>query len=338
MGNGFIQVPYKKLSKEEEMRFIKKLKLSYYDFVDDDTKQLYLSYYEEMFPHFKEYYENAEGKQKERLLRGAIENSSFYRDQFLINNIRFIAFVLKEYYPDLQPVEDMYQEGIIGMMKGLEKFDISVGTRFLTYAVWWIRQSINQYLSRCGFIYLPYSIRSSLKEIDSVEEKLSIDLKRIPTKKELAEEFNISLKDLEQLFLLRSQREPDSLAFPVMKENDENMEKLSLIIDDSISFTDTIENQILFEQLKPIIDSSDLNDKEKMVLYLRFGFNCDDNRTLYEVGKIMGHSKQSIQQIEMKALKKIQLKLILNHSSFKSLPSVQWYHTEDSHKEKAKVL
>ena len=338
MSKSFIQVPYKKLSKEEEIRFIKKLKLSYYDSVDDQTKQLYLSYYEEMFPRFKENYEKAEGEKKEKLLREAIQNSSIYRDKFLTNNVRFIVFILKENYPNMYQAEDLYQEGIIGMMRALEKFDLSVGTRFLTYAVWWIRQSFNKYLSSRGFVYLPYSIRSSLKEIDFIEEELSQELKRIPTKKELAEKLNISFNDLEYLFLLRSQREPDSLALPVMKENDEDMERLSLIVDDSIHFTDTIDNQIFFEQLKPIIDSSDLNDKEKMVLYLRFGFDHDDNRTLLEVGKIMGHSKQSIQQIEMKALKKIQLELSIRYSSFQSLPSILGYDMEGSSKGKVKLL
>ena len=139
-------------------------------------------------------------------------------------------------------------------------------------------------------------IRSTLKGLDSIEEELSQDLKRMTTKKELAEIFNISLDDLEELIFARSQRDSDNFAFSDVREDDD-IQMLSHIADDSIHFTDTVENQVFFEQLKTIIDSSDLNSKEKNVLYLRFGFDCDDNRTLMEVGKILGHSKQSIQQI-----------------------------------------
>lgn len=306
---------YTRLSREEEIDFIKKVKLSYYDSVDDDTKQLYLSYYEEMFPRFKESYEKAEGDKKERLLRRAIANSTFYRDQFLDNNSRLVMSIVNKYsfYND---TEAMYQEGTIGMMKALEKFDISLGNKFSTYATWWIRQAITRFLcDNEATIRIPVHVHDTLRKVDSVEEELIRELGRFPTDEEVAERLNISLEEFNSLLIARKQKYSDSLDDPIYGE-EEDTTLLEMISDDSISYTDLVEDQIMFEQLRNIIDNSDLSVRDKKVLYMRFGLNDGIFKTLDEVGTEFGVTRERVRQIEARILAKLRTKLSINHFHF----------------------
>ena len=305
-------LPYKKLSREVEIDFIKKLKLSYYDSVDDDTKQLYLSYYEEMFPHFKESYEKAEGEKKERLLRRAIDNSTFYRDKFLENNSRLVMSIVNK-YSFFNDTEAMYQEGTIGMMKALEKFDISLGNKFSTYASWWIRQAITRFLSdNETTIRLPVHVHETLRKVDSVEEELIRELGRFPTDEEVAKRLNISLEEFDVLLIARKQKFSNSLDDPIYGE-EEDTSLLEMISDDTIPYTDLVEDQIIFEQLRNIIDNSDLPIREKKVIYMRFGLDDGISKTLDEIGVEFGVTRERIRQIEARVLFKLRTKLALKN-------------------------
>ena len=123
-------IPYRKLPKKLETIYIKRAKLSYYDEnLPEELKELYIDYYGETDPKFKEAYESAEGIEKEEILNCAIEKSMYYRDEFLANNQR-LAMKIAWRYVGFDMIEDLFQEGMEGMIKALEKFDVSQKNRF----------------------------------------------------------------------------------------------------------------------------------------------------------------------------------------------------------------
>ena len=134
------------LSKKKETIWIKKLKLSYYDEVDDNLKQLYLNYYKEMFSLFKEKYEKASNEEKNKLLKKAISNASQYRDKFIESQMYLVYSFTNTEQTIYNNMDDLYQEGITGLLIALKKFDIKHNVKFSTYANWWIKKYIYEYI------------------------------------------------------------------------------------------------------------------------------------------------------------------------------------------------
>ena len=295
------KVSFKKLSPEEETIYIKKAKLSYYEEADDDLKELYIKYYGDVFPLFKEKYNSATLEEKENILKLAIEESRGYRDEFIINNLRLPLFIARKKASSYE-LENLWHEGIIGMFKALERFDVESGNKFSTYASWWINESINRYIySKVPAVRIPTYLRQELHNLSKVKYDLAQKLGRIPTDDDYIGELNISKEKLKKLFELREMLYNYSLDVPTKDDVDKIENTLSSDFDLEI----TVEDSIIKEKLKKIISSIDLSYKEVMVLYLRYGFIGEKVYTLAEIGEVFGVTRERVRQIENKALDKI---------------------------------
>lgn len=301
---------YQELDRQEEIDFIKMSKLSYYYDVDDDKKTEFLGYYMEMFPDFKDKYEAADDDLKKELLEANIEKSLYYRDKFLGNNYRLVIKIAK-LYTYFEDLETLYQEGVIGMIKAVEKFDFSKGTRFSTYATIWIRQAITRYIyDKSSIIHLPVSLREQIAKLEKMQdEEIKTTGMRIEDK-DLAERIGITIDELNTILDIRKYLYPRSLSEPVLGEDDYS-ELEEFIPSDDIDFTDIVESNIIRENLQMILDHIVLSDREKKVIDMRFGFYDGKVYTLAEIGKIFGTSRERIRQIEAAVLKKLRNSLEL---------------------------
>lgn len=312
IGDRFLNIPYQPLTREEEVRFIKKAQLSFYDEVDDQTKEKYLAYYKEMFPKFAVSYDNASAEEKEKLLNQAIENSHLYSNRFLENNGRLVFSVAKR-YSSYDEMAHLFQEGNLGLRRALLKFDVKAGTKFSTYAVLWIRQSINRYLADySSTIRVPVHRREQIYHLARAEQDLlnqGID----PTPEALAGAMGISLEQLNEIQVLQRQIHPVSLSSTVIPPSGEDGDTTlqDFIADDETPVSEVVEQKIMDEELHKIIDRCQLSAREKKVLYLRYGFGQDHPWTLQEVGDYFGVSRERIRQIELKMLRKLRSDLSL---------------------------
>ena len=295
---------YRKLSRQEEIDFIKKTKLSfYYSLEDEDEKRQYLEYYMEMFPNFRKSWNEAKGKEKDKLLHNAIQDSTYYRDKFLENNYRLVLSVAKT-FPKAYEVESLYQEGILGMIRALKKFDLSRGTRFSTYAVLWIRQFIARFIyDYSSTIRVPVHRREQIYQLEKVETEFINRFGRSPSKEELASALGIDLEQLNEIKESQSFLYLASLSTPVGEENDDDTLE-EFIADSTSEFSSDVENNIMREAFRDAIENDvKLSERDKEVLYWRFGFYDGRPHTLDEIGKYFNVSKERIRQIEAKSLR-----------------------------------
>lgn len=297
-------LPYVKLSRQAEISCIKKAKLSFYYDVDDDKKAEFLEYYMEMFPKFREKYENADVLTKQKLLDCAIEDSLSYRDAFLGNNYRLVFKMAKSYMHHAK-LENLFQEGVIGMMKALEKFDFSKNVRFSTYATIWIRQAITRYLGREDVLGVPVYIKELLIKIDKLRSEYKAATGQELTDKKLAEELGVTLDYLNFLFCAEKCANIVSLNAPVVAGEDNDSELESFIPSNQPDVDDLGDSEIIKESFREIIEKSDLTFREKEILYRRFGF-CDGRiYTLSELSEELGISRERVRQIQNKALARL---------------------------------
>ena len=294
-------VSFKRLSLEEEMIYIKKSKLSYYYDVDDDLKRLYIKYYGDVFPLFKEKYDSARAEEKEDILKSAIEESYGYRNQFIINNLRLPLFIARKKKSKYE-LDNLWHEGIIGMFKALELFDVESGNRFSTYASWWITEYINKYIySKLPPVRIPTYLRQEIHNISKLKYDLVQKLGRIPTDDDYIAELNISKEKLKKLFKLHELLYNYSLDEPYKYEE----ETIENSLPSEFDLEQTVEDSIIKEKLKKIVSNIDLSYKERIILYLRYGFIGGKVHTLMEIGEVFGVTRERVRQIENKALNKI---------------------------------
>ncbi len=307
-------LPYQKLSRQEEVDFIKKTRLSYYHSVDDETKQLYLDYYMEMFPRFRKSWEEADEKKKERLLEKAIQNSLYYRNKFIENNLRLVLSVAK-HYVGADEIEPLYQEGVLGMMRALEKFDLTKGFRFSTYATLWIRQAITRYISDySSTIRVPVHRRDQISRMERFENILTTKFGRAPTKEELAEVLEIDSDQLYEIQKSQSFLRPTSLSSPIGEDEDTTLEDFVPNGEEEIALN--VESNMMRKAFRDVIENDlKLSEREKKVLFMRFGFYDGHPYTLDEIGKCFMVTRERIRQIEAKCLKT--LRMHLKESSFR---------------------
>lgn len=297
----FRKIEYKPLTKEEETTCLKKIKLSYYYTVDEKTKKLYLKYYCEVNPSFKEKYNQADEKEKQLLLKEAIEDAREERKKFIKNNERLILLIVNKINDTLSK-EELFQEGNLGLMKAIERFDVEVENKFSTYAIWWIKHYINRYIiNNKETIRVPSNTYSKqIKIIKATEELYSI-LHRKPTTQELSEKTKIPEKRIREIQLKMSTLIPQSLSERITSDDDDTLE--DLIQDSNSEFETKVEEKIILENIKTIIEK--LSEKNQMILSMRMGFYDGKVYTLDEVAKYFGVTREAIRQAEIKILKKI---------------------------------